>query len=305
MALIKPFADQLGYWIRMRLSFKPNVTYRFQHCLEWVMRVYTSKRTPDSVVTYLFHDCERSLWLFCLVYIARACDDQSTVHRDWQLGGYQFCAIFEGLTEFCFVFRFGFRASLLDFTSQIERLRVSYYCVDVQRVLAHFIANTVAHVHRQAGKVRSSTACVFRSFHDAPQRPLSGFGGAASRRGGEWEGKNGKGREERRGRGRQGRGGEGPLRLTIPGSLFTLVRPWAFICKRFVCVCYVHTGTATTTEPPEPDCDVGPPANRVNCGFPGIQAQACYERGCCFDSSIPGVPWCFHGKDSISTFILT
>jgi len=28
--------------------------------------VYTSKLTPDSVVTYLFHDCERSLWLFCL-----------------------------------------------------------------------------------------------------------------------------------------------------------------------------------------------------------------------------------------------
>ena len=25
------------------------------------LRVYTSKLTPDSVVTYLFHDCERSL----------------------------------------------------------------------------------------------------------------------------------------------------------------------------------------------------------------------------------------------------
>jgi len=46
--------------------------------------------------------------------------------------------MFEGLTEFCFVFRFGFRASLLDFTSQIERLRVSYYCADVWSVLAHF-----------------------------------------------------------------------------------------------------------------------------------------------------------------------
>ena len=34
--------------------------YRLQHYLEWVMQVYTSKLTPDSVVTYLFQDCERS-----------------------------------------------------------------------------------------------------------------------------------------------------------------------------------------------------------------------------------------------------
>jgi len=27
------------------------------------MRVYTSKLTPDGVVTCLFHDCERSPWL--------------------------------------------------------------------------------------------------------------------------------------------------------------------------------------------------------------------------------------------------
>ena len=32
--------------------------------------------------------------------------------------------MFERLTEFCFVFRFGFRASLLDFKSRIERLHV-------------------------------------------------------------------------------------------------------------------------------------------------------------------------------------
>jgi len=40
-------------------------------------------------------------------------------------------AKFEGLTEFCFVFRFGFRASLLDFMSRIERLHVCYHCADV------------------------------------------------------------------------------------------------------------------------------------------------------------------------------
>jgi len=35
-----------------------------------------------------------------------------------------------------------------------------------------FVANTVAHVHRQAGQVRSSTACVFRN-RGAPSRPVS------------------------------------------------------------------------------------------------------------------------------------
>jgi len=34
------------------------------------------------------------------------------------------CAMFERLTEFCFIFRFGFRENLLDFTSRMERLRV-------------------------------------------------------------------------------------------------------------------------------------------------------------------------------------
>jgi len=54
----------------------------------------------------------------------------------------------------------------------------------------------------------------------------------------------------------------------------------------------VYTGVTTTA----PGCDAGPPANRVNCGFPGIQPQACYDGGCCWDSTIPEVPWCFHGK---------
>jgi len=57
-------------------SDKNNLQYfetrcRLQHCLEWVMQVYTIKLTPDNVVTYLFHDCERSLWLFCLVWHVR------------------------------------------------------------------------------------------------------------------------------------------------------------------------------------------------------------------------------------------
>jgi len=133
------------------------------------MRVNTSKLTPDSVVTYWFHDCERS---------HRQCDCSAQCGTWVRWSKYStprltarrvpvlcVCVMFEGLAEFCFVFRFGFRASLLDFTPQIERLHVCYYCADV--CFSAFLANTVAHVHRQAGQVRSSTACVCRSSHDA------------------------------------------------------------------------------------------------------------------------------------------
>lgn len=35
------------------------------------------------------------------------------------------------------------------------------------------------------------------------------------------------------------------------------------------------------------------PRDRKNCGFPGVTAQQCKEKGCCFDDSIRGIPWCF------------
>ena len=93
------------------------------------MRVYTS--SPDSVVTYLFPDCERSR--DCSAYSVRStCDDQSIQYTSTdtyrRLAVLRVCAMFEGLTKFCFVFRFGFRATLLDFTSRIERLHFCYYC---------------------------------------------------------------------------------------------------------------------------------------------------------------------------------
>jgi len=75
------------------------------------------------------------------VNVARACDDQSTIHSQLtprRLPVLCVCAMFEGLTEFCFVFRFDFCATLLDFTSRIKRLHSCYYCADVWRVLAHF-----------------------------------------------------------------------------------------------------------------------------------------------------------------------
>ncbi|XP_069328360.1 trefoil factor 3 [Eulemur rufifrons] len=38
---------------------------------------------------------------------------------------------------------------------------------------------------------------------------------------------------------------------------------------------------------------VVPAKDRVDCGYPEITQEQCNSRGCCFDSSIPEVPWCF------------
>ncbi|XP_010634780.1 trefoil factor 2 isoform X1 [Fukomys damarensis] len=35
-------------------------------------------------------------------------------------------------------------------------------------------------------------------------------------------------------------------------------------------------------------------SNRKNCGYLHISRDQCFEKGCCFNSSIPGVPWCFY-----------
>lgn len=35
------------------------------------------------------------------------------------------------------------------------------------------------------------------------------------------------------------------------------------------------------------------PKHRVECGWGGIKAWQCRQRGCCFDASITGVKWCF------------
>jgi len=113
--------------------------------------VYESTLTPDSVVTCLFHDCERSLWSFCLVWHVRTlvCDDESTVHTQLtprRLPVLRVCAVF----EFCFVFRFGFRANLLDFTSPVSFCTLASTNAQMYRVLPHFVVNTVAHAHRWA-----------------------------------------------------------------------------------------------------------------------------------------------------------
>ncbi|KAM6224048.1 trefoil factor 3-like [Rhynchocyon petersi] len=36
-----------------------------------------------------------------------------------------------------------------------------------------------------------------------------------------------------------------------------------------------------------------PAKDRVDCGYPQVTPEQCNNRGCCFDSSISEVPWCF------------
>ncbi|KAM5335366.1 trefoil factor 3 [Glossophaga mutica] len=52
----------------------------------------------------------------------------------------------------------------------------------------------------------------------------------------------------------------------------------------------------------ESQCAV-PGTDRVDCGYPEVTPEQCNSRGCCFDSSIPEVPWCFKPlQDTECTF---
>ncbi|XP_037000458.2 trefoil factor 3 [Artibeus jamaicensis] len=43
--------------------------------------------------------------------------------------------------------------------------------------------------------------------------------------------------------------------------------------------------------------------DRVDCGYPEVTSEQCKSSGCCFDSSISGVPWCFKPlQDTECTF---
>ena len=44
-------------------------------------------------------------------------------------------------------------------------------------------------------------------------------------------------------------------------------------------------------------CEGIDPKNRIDCGYNGIQRNECENtKGCCFDSHVPNVPFCFRGK---------
>ncbi|KAF6385571.1 trefoil factor 2 [Rhinolophus ferrumequinum] len=51
---------------------------------------------------------------------------------------------------------------------------------------------------------------------------------------------------------------------------------------------------AGAKKPSACQCSRMNPQNRKNCGFPGITSEQCFAAGCCFDSRVPGVPWCFN-----------
>ncbi|XP_024415621.1 trefoil factor 3 [Desmodus rotundus] len=52
----------------------------------------------------------------------------------------------------------------------------------------------------------------------------------------------------------------------------------------------------------ESQCAI-PGTDRVDCGYPEVTPEDCKSRGCCFDSSIPEVPWCFKPlQDTECTF---
>ncbi|XP_014642354.1 PREDICTED: trefoil factor 2 [Ceratotherium simum simum] len=50
---------------------------------------------------------------------------------------------------------------------------------------------------------------------------------------------------------------------------------------------------AMAEKPSACQCSRISPKNRTNCGFPGISSDDCFSNGCCFDSTIRNVPWCF------------
>ncbi|KAG8545162.1 hypothetical protein GDO81_021326 [Engystomops pustulosus] len=43
----------------------------------------------------------------------------------------------------------------------------------------------------------------------------------------------------------------------------------------------------------ERDCGAIEVHKRANCGPPDVSPDKCKQNGCCFDSSVAGVPWCF------------
>jgi len=48
-------------------------------------------------------------------------------------------------------------------------------------------------------------------------------------------------------------------------------------------------------------CDIDPSA-RIDCGCPGITAAQCVERGCCWNETIWGVPWCYQSQCTCKYF---
>uniref|UniRef100_A0A4X2L0Y0 Trefoil factor 2 n=1 Tax=Vombatus ursinus TaxID=29139 RepID=A0A4X2L0Y0_VOMUR len=65
--------------------------------------------------------------------------------------------------------------------------------------------------------------------------------------------------------------------------------PWFLVILFILGLCNVAGGE----KPSACQCSRIEPKNRENCGFPGISSEKCFASGCCFDTQVFGVPWCF------------
>ena len=64
----------------------------------------------------------------------------------------------------------------------------------------------------------------------------------------------------------------------------------------FVKKCVVHISTSVNFS--DNKCYGIDPVEREDCGHSGIQREECEnDRGCCFDHTVPNVPWCFKGTE--------
>jgi len=106
------------------------------------------------------------LWtqpVIVLPSVARACDDQSTVHLDWQLGGYSSARVRNVWATNRVLLRISiwFSCQFAGFHVAIRAaIDVCYYCADVWSVLAHFCS--------AYSRARPSTGSHRRSYCKQP-----------------------------------------------------------------------------------------------------------------------------------------
>jgi len=116
------------------------------------------------------------LWtqtVIVLPTVARACDDQSTVHLDWQLGGYSSARV----RNVRWINRVLLRISIW-YSCQFAGFHVANWAVTLLLLLSMKILHKrMKYFHNEysrarpstvrSGQVRSSTVCVCRSFRNA------------------------------------------------------------------------------------------------------------------------------------------
>ncbi|XP_010634779.1 trefoil factor 3 [Fukomys damarensis] len=86
-----------------------------------------------------------------------------------------------------------------------------------------------------------------------------------------------------------------PARLhpcQLPRSAYIVMETRAF-CLLLLVMALGSSGWANQYVGLSPNQCVVPPKERVDCGYPKVTQEQCQNRGCCFDSSVPQVPWCF------------